>query len=213
MKWIVILLCVLLLAEFVFSSPLVWDFAYIDYRNFRPNQDPFMRAHCEKDGSYAGCDMLITINITPGTPGVSDAVALIVAYDEPNAGDAMNWRVMDIGDEVGYETMVGKDKDYFYSNWINDDTGAPSNDYNIQIKTGEHVYLGGVSNETYREIDNNYFWLELIFDGTTVQVGQSAIEMERNTSIFIQPRGVPEPGAAVLALLGVCACALRRKVT
>ena len=126
----------------------------------------------------------------------------------------MNWRKMEVGDEVGFDSLTGKDKSYFFSNWINDShsSGYPSNDYDIELAEGESVYLGGVDRQRDPEYFYNYFWLELIFDGTTVQVGQSAIEMERNTSIFIQPRGGPEPGAAVLALLGVCACALRRKV-
>lgn len=129
------------------------------------------------------------------------------AYDEPNAGLAMNWRKMSIGDEVSKSTMTGSDKDYFYANWINDNTGAPVSGW-FSINPGESVYVAYFA----RLYGENYTtgWVELIHNGTDIVGGQSAVDIT-GSPLIIRPRDVPEPSSVLLILLGVCACAVRRK--
>lgn len=138
----------------------------------------------------------------------SSGVALLSAYNHANMGAAKSWRQMDIGDEVGSATMTGKDKKYFYSNGINDSAGVPTNDYGIEVKNGESVYLGFY--ETWGKYGSVSGWVELIYDGTALSAEQCAVDWSGH-SIIIQPRQIPEPCTAALLALGVCACALRRK--
>ena len=136
---------------------------------------------------------------------------ILHGYDHENAGESMSWRVMNIGDEVSRNTMMGNDKEYFYSNWINDRTGVPVNDYYIVIGVGESVYLAFFNFSSDDWFPDLFGWMELKYDGTALQVGQSAMDWDGGP-VVIRPRAVPEPCAAALILVGVCVCALRRKV-
>ena len=121
----------------------------------------------------------------------------------------MNLRKMEVGDTVSEETVRG-DQSYFYSNWIDAepgyDGGSPTTS-SAFIPTGGEIYFGFL----VEDWTDSYFygWLSLIFDGSEVRVGQSAVEASGGP-IIIQPRDIPEPSAAVLIGIGVATLRLGR---
>ena len=126
------------------------------------------------------------------------------------AAFGMNLKEMQVGDTVSEETVRGNQY-YFYANWIDAepgyDGGSPETS-TLAIETGEEVYLGFVTDGA----DDKYYygWLSLIFDGTNVSVGQSAMDLSGNP-IVILPRQIPEPGTLSLFLVGIAGLMLKRR--
>ncbi len=127
------------------------------------------------------------------------------------AAFGMNLREMQVGDTVSQDTVRGDRYSYFYANWIDAepgyDGGSPETS-SLAIETGEEVYLGFVTDGA----DNKYYygWLSLIFDGTNVGVGQSAMDLS-GAPIVILPRQIPEPGTFSLFLVGIVGLLLKRR--
>ena len=122
---------------------------------------------------------------------------------------AVNLKEMQVGDTVSEETVRG-DQYYFYSNWIDPepgyDGGSPETS-SVSIYQDAEVYLGFVLENRDRYY---YGWLSLIFDGTNVSVGQSAMELS-GAPIVILPRQIPEPGIISLFLVGIVGLLLKRR--
>ncbi len=201
----------------MFAANIAWDMAFIyDY-----DDPPIHVLDCFADnydaGGHDSAGFAIRLYYTPydyyaGFDGIWRHYTGIVV--EPDSGGglayAMNIDEMNVGDTVSEESVRGN-QSYFYANWIDAepgyDGGSPETS-RVAIPTGEEVYLGFV---TQNAVDQYYYgWFSLIFDGTDVRIGQSAMDLSGGP-IVIQPRPTPEPSAATLLALGVAMLLAGRK--
>ncbi len=198
----------------VFASSIVWNQAFID------DSDPYYigLGHFASDDNgvdFAWFFFRIYIdNAYDYTYDyINGTLAGVVVTPDSNGGlaYAMNLREMQVGDTVSEETVRGNQY-YFYSNWIDAepgyDGGSPETS-SVYIPIGGEVYLGFLAEDAPGY--SYYGWLSLIFDGTNVSVGQSAVE-STGAPIVILPRQIPEPGTFSLVLFGIVALSMRRRV-
>ena len=192
----------------VFASSIVWNQAFIEY--VPPNSHSL--CHFPEDDGNAFAWFGVRIYYDYYSDYATGNIEGVLISPDSNGGlaYAMNLKEMQVGDTVSEETVRGNHF-YFYSNWIDPepgyDGGSPETS-SVYIPTGGEVYLGFVA----RDPPTCYYygWLSLIFDGTNVRVGQSAVE-STGAPIVILPRQVPEPSISVLALIGIAGFLLKRR--
>ena len=197
----------------VFASSIVWNQAVIDDSD--PNYIGLDHRAFDNNGYPYAC-FFVNIYLENAYDYTYDYIngTLSGVVVTPNSGGglayAMNLKEMQVGDTVSEETVRGNQY-YFYSNWIDPEPGydgrSPETS-SLYIPIGSEVYLGFVA----RDPPTCYYygWLSLIFDGTNVRVGQSAVE-STGAPIVILPRQIPEPSIPVLALIGISMLLLKRR--
>ena len=206
----------LFLAFHVFASSIVWNPAYIE--DYCGDEVLFCFADNFAEGGNDAAGFAIQLYYSYFDDemyfdGAWRHVTGVVINPDSHGGAAygMNLREMQVGDTVSKDTVRDYWYSYFYANWIDAepgyDGGSPETS-SLAIETGEEVYLGFVTESA----DNKYYygWLSLIFDGTNVSVGQSAMELS-GAPIVILPRQIPEPSISVLALIGISMLLLQRR--
>lgn len=202
--------CVLFAVR-AFSSTIVWDAAFMDDSDPRPERTGLCHFAYDNNGyGFAWFGVGLNLDFYYDDYDSHNLEGVVITPDSGGGlAYAMNIRKMEVGDTVSEETVRG-DQSYFYSNWIDAepgyDGGSPATS-SAFIPTGGEIYFGFL----VEDWTDSYFygWLSLIFDGSEVRVGQSAVEASGGP-IIIQPRSIPEPGAAVLIVLGAAAFLLRR---
>ena len=124
------------------------------------------------------------------------------------------WRVLDKGDLVNYDSMIGSYSDYF--SYYPDGIGAPIGLQNISIPLGGTIILAFATagrDWDYPPWDGApyfYGWVELGYNGKDVYIVKSALETT-GLGIYAGTGVVPEPSAALLALMGLSVFGLRRR--
>ncbi len=192
----------------VFAASIVWNQAFID------DSDPYSIGLChfpEDDGNaFAWFGVRIYYDYYSDYATGNIEGVLISPDSHGGLAYAMNLKEMQVGDTVSEETVRGNQY-YFYSNWIDPepgyDGGSPETS-SVYIPTGGEVYLGFLAEDAPGY--SYYGWLSLIFDGTNVRVGQSAVE-STGAPIVILPRQIPEPGTLSLFLVGIVGLLLKRR--
>ena len=201
----------LFLAFHVFASTIVWDVAVIDKDDVGTKIENVLRC-----GTY-GAGFALRLYYED-IVDMSDNWFREVAPDSSGgAAFGMNIREMQVGDTVSQDTVRGDRYSYFYANWIDAEPGydgrSPETS-SLSLYPDDEVYLGFVT-EGYVPYGEEplfvYGWFSLIFDGTDIQVGQSAMDIS-GAPIVILPRQIPEPGTLSLFLVGIVALSLRRRV-
>lgn len=197
----------------VFASTIVWNQAviddsdpdYIGLRHFAYDDNGvgfawfYFRIYIDNAYDYTHDYINGTLSGVAVTPDSSGGLAY-----------AVNLKEMQVGDTVSADTVRGNQY-YFYSNWIDAepgyDGGSPETS-SLYIPIGGEVYLGFLSENAPGY--SYYGWLSLIFDGTNVRVGQSAVE-STGAPIVILPKQIPEPGTLSLVLVGIVGLMLKRR--
>ena len=173
MKKTTIILCFVILAAFpLLSANIEWDFAYIEDYDVGTEIEKVLRCEFSLRLYYSDfVDMW-------GNSGKS--------VDPDSSGGAafgMNINKMQVGDTVSKDTVRGNRQSYFYANWIDAepgyDGGSPETSC-LLLYPDEEVYLGFVT-EGWVPLGAEplyfYGWFSLIFDGTDIRVGQSAMDI------------------------------------
>jgi hypothetical protein len=195
----------------VFASTIMWDVAEIDKDDVGTKIENVLRC-----GTY-GAGFALRLYYED-IVDMSDNWFREVAPDSSGgAAFGMNIREMQVGDTVSEETVRGYWHSYFYANWIDAepgyDGGSPETS-SLSLYPDEEVYLGFVTHG-YVPLGAEplyiYGWFSLIFDGTDIRVGQSAMDIS-GAPIVILPRQIPEPGTLSLVLFGIVALSMRRRV-
>jgi hypothetical protein len=197
----------------VHASTIVWNQAFID------DSDPnyIVLGHFAYDDNrvgfaWFGFRIYIDDAYDYTYDYINGTLSGVVITPDSNGGlaYAVNLKEMQVGDTVSEETVRGNQY-YFYSNWIDAepgyDGGSPETS-SVYIPIGGEVYLGFLSENAPGY--SYYGWLSLIFDGTNVRVGQSAVE-STGAPIVILPRQIPEPGTLSLFLVGIAGLMLKRR--
>ena len=190
--------------QFAIASTIQWDVVHIDHH----------RGYYEGYGYYNWADLYFTSNVADNNfsfdcePGYHRITA-IPDHSIWTLAYPMNFVEMHEGDTVD-ETTVRGSRVYFHGQWL-----EPLESYTFEDLTvfeGETTYLGfaieiGVG-EQARVI---YGWASIIFDGTDLRVGQSAMDIS-GAPIVILPRQIPEPGTLSLVLVGIIVLSVRRRM-
>ena len=158
----------------------------------------------------------LDLNGVPGRPNLDfdyqiqgDVLTMSVDHRYWTLAHAMNFVEMHEGDTVDETTARGSEVVYFHGQWLEEPGTYVYRD--LQIQTGETAYLGFAVDEDMEGVPLQYGWLSIIFDGTDIRIGQSAVELS-GAPIVILPRQVPEPGTLSLVLFGIVALSLRRRM-
>jgi hypothetical protein len=112
------------------------------------------------------------------------------------------WRVFNEGDTINYNAIFGAYSDYFFK--IPD---IAYSDRDISIPRNGSIYLGVATDNLRVDDPYRYGWVQLGFDGTSVYVMNSAVDISGDSIIV----GVPEPATLMLTLVGLAAIGLRRR--
>lgn len=209
MKKTVTILGLVVLAAFpLLSANIEWDIAYIEEDDSGCEIQNIL--YCE--GGFALALYYSDFVDMSGNWGKS-----VEPDSSGGAAFAMNLREMQVGDTVSQDTIRGDRYSYFYANWIDAepgyDGGSPETS-SLSLYPDDEAYLGYVAGG-YDSVSGNrvyiYGWFSLIFDGTDIRVGQSAMDIS-GAPIVILPRQIPEPGTFSLVLVGIVALSLRRRV-
>ena len=197
----IILVCVVRAAFPLLSANIEWDFAYIEEDDSGYEIQNILRC----GGGFALELYYSDFVDMSGNWGIS-----VEPDSSGGAAFAMNLREMQVGDMVSEETVRGN-HNFFYANWVDAepgyDGGSPETS-SLFMYPDDEVYIGFVMQPR-----NNYYygWFSLIFDGTDIRVGQSAMDIS-GAPIVILPRQIPEPGTLSLVLFGIVALSMRRQV-
>jgi hypothetical protein len=140
-------------------------------------------------------EMAIFINETQSiNPSYASLAASTTEYI---ASYSQRWRVFTEGEALNYNVFFGDYNDYFFRL-----SGGASSDRAVDIPRNGSVYLGFVE-----ENDLIYGWVQLGFDGTSVYVMNSAVDISGDSIIV----GVPEPATLMLMMVGLAAVGRRRR--
>jgi hypothetical protein len=182
----------------VFGGTLLWDtFSY--------------GLHSDETGLYPEHNSNLSGVVLPlGDSSVSLAIALNTTLSLGNAyatltavtstyylGYPNAWRVFTYGDVVDYNAIYNGHNDYFYRL-----ADIAYQDRNLTIANGDTAYLG------FSMGGGIYGWVQLGFDGTSVYVVNSAVDIDGDP---IQVGLIPEPATSGLLLAGCVALFLRRR--
>ena len=180
--------------QFAIASTIRWDVASITVSNTRAR---------------------LNLNGVPGSPNfnfdfqiLGDVLTMSVDHRYWTLAHAMNFVEMHEGDTVDETTVRGSEVVYFHGQWLEEPGTYVYRD--LQIQTGETAYLGFAVDEDMEGVPLQYGWLSIIFDGTDIRIGQSAVELS-GAPIVILPRQIPEPSAAMLVLIGIVGLLLKRR--
>ena len=191
----------------VFASTIMWDVAEIDKDDVGTKIENVLRC----GGGFALELYYSDFVDMSGNWGIS-----VEPDSSGGAAFAMNLREMQVGDTVSQDTVRGYWHSYFYANWIDAEPGydgmSPETS-SLSLYPDDEVYLGYVAGG-YDSVSGNrvyiYGWFSLIFDGTDIRVGQSAMDIS-GAPIVILPRQIPEPGTLSLFLVGIVGLLLKRR--
>lgn len=147
------------------------------------------------------------------------------ANEDHQAAYGDNWMEVKLGDNIGYDTIRGSDKEYFSLGFL-DSVNRGSEiygDYDITLlglnKTHSVILGFGAINEmsgevpTYTTADINnvhYGWVEFLVTGTNVELGQYAINLDGGSAIVAGQ--IPEPTTCTLTMIGMLLLFKRRRV-
>ena len=201
--WLTCLAIILASYQFAIASTIQWDVVQIDHHYGYYNGYSYNWAKLYFTSNVA--DNNFSFDCEAGyhrITAIPDHSIWTLAYP-------MNFVEMYEGDTVD-ETTVRGSRVYFHGQWL-----EPLESYTFEdltISEGETAYLGFAIQTEFEEQERIiYGWASLIYDGTDLRVGQSAMDIS-GAPIVILPKQVPEPGTLSLVLFGIVALSLRRRV-
>ena len=142
--------------------------------------DPNVNSMILASANYAGDDISTVVYLNTAINETLGYTILEASTSTYLAAWGSPWREYAKGEIVRYGTIFGDYNDYFF---ISDSEGARSY-RNLRIDIGQTVYLGFAS--------IGYGWVQLGFDGTSVYVINSAVDIDGDP---IQVGLIPEPAA------------------
>ena len=194
------LFAMVLAAHSLFSANILWEVAIIEDYDCGDNIDHVLWCGAEGAGFSLGLYYSNAVDMW------GNVFEIVNPDARGGASCAMNIVRMRVGETVSAKTARGE-QPYIYSNWMDYepgyDGGSPETSP-VFLYPNEEVFMG-FATPGWVPLGEDpkycYGWFSLIFDGTDVRVGQSAMDLSGGP-IIIQPRSIPEPGAAALLAIG-----------
>ena len=203
--WLTCLAIFLASFRFAVASTIEWDVVHIDHQH----------GYYEGYGYYNWAELYLTSNLGDHNfdfqCDVGDhQITAIPNHSMWTLAHAMNFVEMHEGDTVDETTVRGSGVVYFHGQWLEEPGTYTFKD--LTISEGETAYLGFAIQTEFEEQERIiYGWASLIYDGTDIRVGQSAVELS-GAPIVILPGQIPEPGTFSLVLVGIVVLSMRRLV-